>query len=280
VVSDSNGYLPAQLARANAITVLQQYVHFGDGRRVPEDQVDLDAFFEEMRSAEHLPTTSHPTVDDFRAAYEGLLGSSDAIVSVHSSGQLSQTVEAATEAVARLDAGDRIHVIDSQSAGGGLALIALAGARRAAMGEGVDRVIETVADAKREIKMWFAIDTLEFLRRSGRLGAASAWVGATLRVKPILTIESGQMMPVERVRSSERAFERLVDYARQRSASGADAWVVQHVRSPELADRLVDAAREVFQTEPVFCSEIGAVVGAHTGPGLLGIGALPPRLLT
>jgi DegV family protein with EDD domain len=128
--------------------------------------------------------------------------------------------------------------------------------------------------------MWFAVDTLEFLRRSGRIGAASAWIGSTLRVKPILTIEDGQMMPVERVRSTTRALERLVDYARQRHASGADAWVVQHVRSPELADQLADRAREVFGTEPVFCSEIGAVVGAHIGPGLLGIGALPPRLLT
>jgi DegV family protein with EDD domain len=128
--------------------------------------------------------------------------------------------------------------------------------------------------------MWFAIDSLEFLRRSGRIGAASAWVGSTLRVKPILTIEDGQMTPVERVRTTKRAFERLVDYARQRHASGADAWVVQHVRSPELANELTDRGREVFGTEPVFCSEIGAVVGAHTGPGLLGIGGLPARLLT
>jgi DegV family protein with EDD domain len=280
VVSDSNGYLPAQFAKANGITVLQQYVHFGDGRRVPENEVDLDAFFDEMRSAEHLPTTSNPTVDDFVAVYEALLGSSDAIVSVHSSGQLSRTVEAASEAVEQLGAADRIQVVDSRSAGAGLGMIALAGARRAAMGEGAERVVETIAEAKSEMKIWFAIDTLEFLRRSGRLGAASAWVGSTLRVKPILTIDSGQMMPVERVRSSERAFERLVDYARQRRTSGADAWAVQHVRSPEMADRLVDAAREVFKTDPVFCSEIGAVVGAHTGPGLLGIGALPPRLLT
>jgi fatty acid-binding protein DegV len=88
------------------------------------------------------------------------------------------------------------------------------------------------------------------------------------------------MKPVERVRTTERALERLVDYARQRHASGADAWVVQHVRSPELADQLVERCREVFGTEPIFCSEIGAVVGAHTGPGVLGIGALSPRLLT
>jgi fatty acid kinase fatty acid binding subunit len=280
VVSDSNAYLPKQLVEANGITMLQQYVLYGDGRRVHEDDVDLDAFFEEMRSAEQLPTTSHPTTEDFVAAYEELLKSAEAIVSVHSSGQISRTVEAAAEAAEQLGATDRIHVFDSLSAGGGLGVIALAAARKAAAGEAPERVIEVAKEARAELKIWFAVDSLEFLRRSRRIGAASAWVGSTLRVKPILTIDSGQMMPVERVRTAERAFERLVDYARQRHASGADAWVVQHVRSPEMADELTDRAREVFGTDPVFCSEIGAVVGAHTGPGLLGIGGLPPRLLT
>jgi DegV family protein with EDD domain len=280
VVSDSNAYLPKQLAEANGIVTLQQYVCFADGRRVHEDEVDLDAFFEEMRAAEELPTTSHPTTEDFRAAYEELLASSDGIVSVHSSGQLSRTVRAAQEAVVQLGAEDRIRVFDSQSAGAGLGLIALAAARRAQAGESGERVLATAEEARTELKIWFAIDTLEFLRRSGRIGGASAWVGSTLRVKPILTIDDGQMTPVERVRTSERAFERLVDYARQRHASGADAWVVQHVRSPDMAGQLVDRAREVFATEPVFVSEIGAVVGAHTGPGLIGLGAIPARLLT
>jgi DegV family protein with EDD domain len=280
VVSDSNAYLPKRLAEASGLLILQQYVNFADGRREHDDEVDLEAFFDEMRSAEELPKTSHPTVEDFRGAYEGLLGSSDAIVSVHSSGKLSRTTEAAAEAAAQLGAEDRVHVVDSEYIGGGLGLIALAAARRAAAGESVERVVATVHDARDELKMWFAIDTLEFLRRGGRIGAASAWIGSTLRVKPILTIEGGQMMPVERVRTSQRAFERLVDYARQRHSSGADAWMVQHVRSPEQAELLIERAREVFETEPIFVSELGAVVGTHTGPGLIGLGALPARLLT
>src|SRR3954447_26219938 len=128
VVSDSNAYLPKQLAEANGITMLQQYVLFGDGRRVHEDEVDLDAFFEEMRSAEQMPTTSHPTTEDFAAAYEQLLKGAEAIVSVHSSGQISHTVEAAAEAAEQIGAADRIHVVDSLSAGGGLGVIALAAA--------------------------------------------------------------------------------------------------------------------------------------------------------
>jgi DegV family protein with EDD domain len=280
VVSDSNAYLPKRLAEASGLLILQQYVNFADGRREHDDEIELEAFFDEMRSAEELPTTSHPTVEDFRSAYESLLGSAEAIVSVHSSAKLSKTTEAAAEAAAQLGAEDRVHVIDSQYMGGGLGLIALAAARRAAAGETAERVVATVHDAREELKMWFAIDTLEFLRRSGRIGAASAWIGSTLSVKPILTIDGGQMMPVERVRTSQRAFERLVDYARQRHSSGADAWFVQHVRSPEQAELLIERVREVFETEPIFVSEIGAVVGAHTGPGLIGLGAVPARLLT
>jgi fatty acid kinase fatty acid binding subunit len=126
--------------------------------------------------------------------------------------------------------------------------------------------------------MWFAIDTLEFLKRSGRIGAASAWLGSTLRIKPILTLES-EMTPVERVRTSKRAFERMVDYAKQRQESGMNAWVVQHIQAPDQAAALADRCREIFGREPVFTSEIGPVLGAHTGPGLLGVGSIDERFL-
>jgi DegV family protein with EDD domain len=126
--------------------------------------------------------------------------------------------------------------------------------------------------------MWFAIDTLEYLKRGGRIGAASAWIGSTLRIKPILTVES-EMTPVERVRTSSRAFDRMVDYARQRQASGADGWVVQHIQSSDEAARLMERCREIFGNDPLFSSEIGPVLGAHTGPGLLGVGSIPARCL-
>jgi DegV family protein with EDD domain len=152
-------------------------------------------------------------------------------------------------------------------------------ARAAADGADVDEVERTVRDARAELKMWFAVDTLEFLRRGGRIGAASAWIGSTLRVKPILTVES-ELTPVERVRTRSRAFERMVDYARQRHDSGADGWVVQHISAPEEAQRLAQRCRDdVFGCDPLFVSEIGPVVSAHAGPGLLGVGAIPTRFL-
>ena len=122
--------------------------------------------------------------------------------------------------------------------------------------------------------MWFAIDTLEFLKRGGRIGAASAWIGSTLKVKPILTVES-EMTPVERVRTSARAFERLVDYARQRHESGADGWVrPAHLRARGRPSELIERCREMFGCEPMFVSEIGPVLSAahRAGPAGRGLG--------
>jgi DegV family protein with EDD domain len=127
--------------------------------------------------------------------------------------------------------------------------------------------------------MWFALDTLEFLKRGGRIGAASAWIGSTLRIKPILSLEN-EITPVERVRTSRRMFERMVDYARQREQSGACGWVVQHIQARDQAELLADRCREVFGRDAVFTSEVGPVLGAHTGPGMLGVGAIPERFLT
>ena len=125
--------------------------------------------------------------------------------------------------------------------------------------------------------MWFAIDTLEYLRRGGRIGAAQAWLGSALQIKPILTLEE-EITPVERVRTRRRAFERMVEFARERKEAGAGAWVVQHIHDPDAARRLVDECRQVFGSDPVFVSEIGPVIGAHVGPGLLGFGG-PDDLL-
>ncbi len=128
------------------------------------------------------------------------------------------------------------------------------------------------------MKIWFAVDTLEYLRRGGRIGAAQAWLGGALKIKPILTCED-EITPIERVRTAGRAFERMVDYLRVRHDDGADAWVVQHIQAPAEAERLVDRGREIFGSEPLFVSEIGPVIGTHVGPGLLGVGGIPRSLL-
>jgi DegV family protein with EDD domain len=283
VVADTTGYLPQELARANQIELVSLYVNFGGERTVREaDITDYDAFYEELRHADPLPTTSQPAVGDFLAVYEPLLDKGHDIVSVHISGGLSGTCEAARQAVEALEregrGSGRVRVFDSATGAGGTGLAALAAARAAQRGEDLDGVERAARECRAALKIWFAIDTLEYLRRGGRIGMASAWIGSTLKIKPILSVES-EMVPIERVRTSGKAFDRMVDFARARHEDGADAWVVQHIQAPEQAERLAEKCREMFGNEPVWVGEVGPVLGVHTGPGLLGVGGIPPALL-
>ena len=279
VVTDSTSYLPPELIDRHRIEVVPLYVVFGGDRTVPEIEItDYPAFFEELRTAEKLPTTSQPSVGDFRSTFEPLLADGGEVVSVHISGGLSGTPEAARQAKEALTrdgrGGERIEVVDSTTAAGGLGFMVLAAAKAAADGGSAKEVAEHVAEARKQLKLWFAIDPLEFLKRGGRIGAASAWIGSTLRVKPILTVEN-EMTPVERVRTSTRMFERLVEYARSCADSGENAWSAQHINAPDQCAALVERCQEIYGTPPTIVSEIGPVLSAHTGPGLLGTGAVP-----
>jgi DegV family protein with EDD domain len=278
VVTDTTGYLPREHLDRYGITAVPLYVVFADRTVKETDITDYPAFFEELRRADSLPKTSQPSVGDFIAAFEPLLARGDEIASVHISGGISGTVESARQAAEQLErdgrGGERVRVVDSSTAAGGQGIVTLAAARCAQLGGTLDEVVDAANRSRAELKMWFAIDTLEFLKRGGRIGAASAWIGSTLKIKPILTVER-ELSPVERVRTSSRMFERLVDYAQQRHDSGADAWVVQHIAAPETAERLAERCHEVFGRDPLFVSEVGPVLSAHTGPGMLGVGSVP-----
>src|ERR671915_272607 len=260
IVTDSTAYLPAELIERHGVHVVPLYVVFEGDRPVPEVEItDYDEFFEELRSAERLPTTSQPSVGDFTSAYEPLLEEGREVVSIHISGGLSGTPEAARQAKEALErdgrGGERITVVDSHTTAGGLGFMVLAAAKAVREGADAAATAAHVAEARSEFKLWFAIDTLEFLKRGGRIGAASAWIGSTLKVKPILTVE-GEMTPVERVRTSSRAFERMVDYARQRKDSGAGAWSAQHIAAPDQCAALVERCTEVFGHGPTIVSEL------------------------
>jgi DegV family protein with EDD domain len=284
VVTDSTAYLPPELVAGNSIEIVSLYVNFGGDRaeRETELMADLDAFYDEIRSAEQWPTTSQPSVGDFVETYEPLLAEGNDVVSIHISEGISGTCDSARQAAELLEregkGGERVRVVNSDSTAGGLGLIVLGAARTAQHGADADAVAGRAKEARESLKMWFAVDTLEFLKRSGRIGAASAWIGSTLKIKPILTLEQ-EITPVERVRTSGRAFERMVAYAEDRHEAGADGWVVQHIQSRDEAERLAERCRQVFESDPVFVSEIGPVLGVHTGPGLLGVGGVLPSLL-
>ncbi|HLB21032.1 MAG TPA: DegV family protein [Solirubrobacteraceae bacterium] len=281
VATDSTHYLPRELADREGIHQVSLYVGWrGDSVRELE-MAGFDAFYERLRTDSELPTTSQPSIGDFLEVWEPLLDSGHDVVSIHLAGGISGTCEAARQAhqlLTERGLGDRVEVLDSESGCGGTGLLVLAACAAARSGADKDAVVASARETRKSLKIWFCLDTLEYLRRGGRIGKAQAWLGGTLKIKPILSLEY-EITPVERVRTAGRAFERMVDYAQELHDSGADGWVVQHIQAPEQAERLIDRCREIFDTEPVFTSEVGPVIGTYTGPGLIGVGAVPRSLL-
>jgi DegV family protein with EDD domain len=282
VVADTTSYLPRELLQKHDVEEVSLYVGLEGEQEREADITDLHAFYERLRVSDQTVTTSQPSVGDFISVYEPLLSDGREIVSIHLSSGISGTCESAMQARERLTAdgkgGERIKICDSRTGAGGMGLMILAAANAAEKGAGAAEAMKRAEAAREELKIWFAVDTLDYLRRGGRIGAARAWIGTTLKIKPILTLEE-EITPIERVRTRSRAFERMVDYGRQRHEAGADAWVVQHVQDPETAERLIEACKPIFGSDPVFTSEVGPVIGAHVGPGLLGIGGVSRAVL-
>jgi DegV family protein with EDD domain len=279
VVTDTTQYLPNEVIERHSIQLVSLYVNW-QGRTDRESELpDYHGFYDFLRSGGELPSTSQPSVGDFLAVYEPLIERGDDIVSIHLSGGISGTVGAAEQARQSLiEQGvdeNRIVVIDSRTGCAGHGFMALAAANAEG---GLAEKVAAARALREDLQLLVAVDTLEFLRRGGRIGAARAWIGATLKVKPILTID-GEMQPVERVRTAARVFERLVDHLQQRKDDGCDAFGVQHTNAPDVAERLAERGREIYGTDPVILSEIGPVIGTHTGPGLLGVAGLRSNLL-
>jgi DegV family protein with EDD domain len=283
VVCDTTAYLPTDLLAQRGIQTISLYVSVDGDQQREADVSDYAAFYERLRASESGATTSQPSIGDFLAVYEPLLDAGKEVVSIHISAGISGTFEAAGQARERLveegKGGERLYVMDSRTAAGGMGLCALGAASAAAAGGDAEAVLAQAKETRDSLKMWFAIDTLEYLRRGGRIGGARAWIGGALKIKPILTLEE-EITPVERVRTRARSLERLRGYARQRHEDGADGWVVQHIQDKETADKLIEDCYEIFGCDPVFVSEIGAVLGAHVGPGLLGVGSVRTELVS
>ncbi len=284
VVTDSTHYMPREVAERHGFHTVSLYVRWGEPPRDDREAElpDFDAFYRHLRTARELPTTSQPSVGDFLAVYEPLLEEGSDIVSIHISGGISGTVRSAEQARDQLTergiAPERIVIVDSASVCAGLGLLAVAAANAIKEGADAQAAAARARAVREELKILFAVDTLEFLRRGGRIGGAQAWIGSTLRIKPILAIES-EIVPIERVRTWGRAFERMVDHLAALREDGNDRFFVQHIQAADQAEKLAQRGEAIYGRPPEFVSEMGPVIGTHAGPGLIGVTALRDALL-
>ncbi len=276
IVTDSTSDLPSQLARTRSITVVPLTLHF-EGRSLL-DGVDIrpSEFYRKLPNATTHPTTSQPAPARFAEAYGALLANHAEVVSLHISEKLSGTYASAVQGAEMTDP-KRVHVVDSELVSMSLGLLTLAASVIASQGADASAIVERVSAMRDQVHTYFSVATLEFLRRGGRIGRASALLGSVLQVKPVLCIRDGLVTPLERVRTFDRALNRIVDLAREVDQGKGLCVVVGHADAEEDAERVARELEPVADT--LMIQPLGPVVGAHAGPGVVGVGCYPADLL-
>ena len=272
VVTDSTAYLPAELSGTYDLTVVPLTVVINGDEGLEGEEIAPSAVARALGTRRAAVSTSRPAPAQFVAAYRRLLDAgADGIVSVHLSSRLSGTYESA--AMAAAEVGPRVAVVDSMTTGMGLGFAALAATTAARDGGALDDVRRAAVDHATRVSTLFYVDTLEFLRRGGRIGAASALLGTALSVKPILHVVDGSIVVRDKVRTAGRALARLVDLAVEASGKGEADIAVHHLGAPDPAAALADAVtmRLGDRLRDCYITEIGAVVAAHVGPGVAGV---------
>ena len=276
IVTDSTADLPPSLASSLGITTVPLTLNF-DGQSLL-DGVDITPteFYRRLPNATSHPTTSQPSPGRFAEAYEALLTSHESIVSLHISQKLSGTFDSAQQA-AELTDPTRIHVVDTQLVSMSLGLVTLAAATLASRGGEAEAIVDKVQSMRGEVQTYFSVATLEFLRRGGRIGRASALLGSVLQVKPVLCIRDGLVTPLERVRTFDRALQRVVELARAVDRGHGVCAIVGHAAAEAEAERVVRELEPIAET--LMMQPLGPVVGAHAGPGVVGVGVYPAEIL-
>ena len=269
VVTDSTADLPPDVARELEITVIPLQVLFGN--EAFRDGIDLstEEFFRRLESAPELPRTSQPSVGDFRLVYEELAKSTERIISIHVSSRFSGTVEGARLAARELIGKCNIDVIDSGTVSMAMGLAVIAAARAARDGADLDACAAIARSVLRRQRLAVALDTLEYLRRGGRIGRAQAFLGGLLRLKPIVTIRDGETFPLTRVRTRKKALEELLRICLD--GGGVQEAVVMQATTPDDARYLADEIAKRCPGVPVHLGTMGPVIGVHGGPGIIGL---------
>jgi DegV family protein with EDD domain len=274
IVTDSTAYLGQEALTRHRISVVPLTVVIGDESFEEGTEISAPAVARALQRRDPV-TTSRPSPAEFSAAYEAVAASgADSIVSLHLSAEFSGTYDAAL--VAAKEAPVPVRVVDTGMVAMALGFTVLAAAETAEAGGTADDVVAAAEKRAADTSAYFYVDTLDYLRRGGRIGAAQALLGSALAVKPLLQLEGGRIGPLEKVRTASKAIARLEEIVAERAGSAEVDIAVHHLAAPDRASALADRLRaRVPGLADLHVSEVGAVIGAHTGPGLLGVVVSP-----
>ncbi|MFO8035287.1 MAG: DegV family protein [Anaerolineales bacterium] len=274
VITDSTAYIPHSLIKRYHITVVPLVLIWGD--ETFRDGVDIkpQAFYERLVKSDSLPSTSQPPVSSFTEQFLKSLDQGQDVIAILISSQISGTVDTAQQAKQELGKGP-IEIVDSETSGMAMGLHVLEVAKAAAKGASLSECTSIAQRAKKQTDVFFAVDTLEFLHRGGRIGGAKRFLGSMLNIKPILEMRDGHIDAVEQVRTQHRATDRLIELMKEKVKEEEPIRIaVMHSNAPERAQALLERAGQVFGPDQSHLAELSPVIGTHVGPGTLALACM------
>ena len=269
IITDSTCDLPSDLAKSLGVHVVPLTVHFGEQEFRDGIDLEADRFYHMLQEGVIHPSTSQPSVGAFIEAYKQFSGEDCEIISIHISSKISGTYNSACQAKKELGDSDNIHIIDSQHASMSLGLMVVNAVEKLGTGLSCQQIEEELNNSREQFHLFGLIDTLKYLKRGGRIGKASAFVGSLLRIKPILSFNDGEIHPVAKVRSLDKGLDKLVDMVKD--CGELKSLSLMYSTGSEMADVLHVRLEQFLPKEKIICSRFGPVLGVHLGPNCLGV---------
>jgi DegV family protein with EDD domain len=279
IVTDSGSDLPVEVRERLGISVVPLTVQFADEIFRDGEEISTTQFYERLQNGDVMPSTCQPSPADFVRVYENVAEPGDTIISIHLSSKMSGTYQSAVLAGTMLDSSIKVHTIDTKCASLGAGMVAIAGAEAVQAGEELDDILSRIQNTIEQLAVYFVVDTLEYLKKNGRIGLASALFGTLLNIKPVLTLDDGVVAPFEKIRGKSKALKRIQElmdemkeaYPEQKLRIG-----ISHSNSVDEATSLAKRLQEQVEVDgEILISFIGPTIGVHTGPGTIALFVYP-----
>lgn len=277
IITDTTSGLPADIAARYDIPVIPQIITFGQESFLDCEEMDSKMFMERLASSDVLPKTAAPPPEMFAKHLQRFAADGQPILCIHPSAKVSGTVRSATVAKQQFPNAD-IRVMDTLAVGGPLAWMVIRAAEWASQGSNADTIWGRLEAMIPEVRLYFTVDTLEYLQRGGRIGGAKALVGNLLHIRPVLTLREGQVEPLINERTRKRALQHIMGLAAQEAPRDRDPmFSVMHAGAPDVAEQMAAGIRAEFGNVNVMVMNLAPVIVVHGGPGTVGLGYFAPR---